>query len=279
MEYTLEGNKRGAVGSLVPFGEKMRNKQQLSPEVIYELVAYSGFRKHFHLGGLEATRELIELCHIDQDEYVLDVGCGTGKTACYIAKRYGCRVVGADILERMVNRANERAKKEGVEDRVRFRVADAQSLPFEDNLFDVVIGEFITGLLGDKQRGANEYLRVTKPGGYVGLNEATWIKTPPPMELVEYLSRTYGFKREILTSDGWAELLAGTGLGDIVARAYKVNSLSNKRDDVKDLLRVWHRALYLYIRSSAFRKFIKEALSIPKNLLEYFGYGIYVGRK
>jgi len=258
----------------------MENKKRLSPEVIYELVAYVGFKKHFHLGGLRATKELIELCHIDRDKYVLDIGCATGKTACYIAKGYGCRVVGVDILERMVNRANERAKKESVEDRVSFRVANAQNLPFEDNLFDVVIGEFITGLLDDKQKGVNEYLRVTKPGGYIGLNEATWIKTPPPAGLVEYLSSTYGVKGEIPTSDGWKELLEGSGLRDIVVRTYKVNALSDWRNDLIDLLRVWHRALYLYIRSPAFRRFIKEAkLSFPKNLLEYLGYGIYVGRK
>ena len=257
----------------------MESKKQLSPELIYEMVAYVGLTKAFHVGGLNATRELIELCHIDRDKYVLDVGCGNGKTPCYVAKEYGCRVVGVDILERMIDRSNERAKREGVVDRVEFRVADAQSLPFQDNLFDVVIGEFITGLLDDKQKGANEYLRVTKPGGYVGLNEATWMKTPPPTELVEYLSRTYGFTAEILTSDGWEELLAGTGLRDIVARAYKVKALSNKWDDLKDLLRVWHRALYLYIRSSAFRRHIKEGLSLPKNFLEYLGYGIYVGRK
>ncbi len=257
----------------------MENKKELSPEVIYEMVAYVGLRKYFHFGGLKATRELMELCPIDRDKYVLDIGCATGKTACYIAKEYGCRVVGVDILERMVERANERAKREGVEGRVEFRVADAQDLPFEDNLFDVVIGEFITGLLDDKQREVNEYLRVTKPGGCVGLNEATWIKTPPPTELVEYLSGIYGIKGELLTSDGWEELLVGTGLRDIVVRAYKVKALSNKRDDVIDLLRVWHRVLYLYIRNSAFRRFIKEGLSIPKSLLEYFGYGIYVGRK
>lgn len=257
----------------------MENKKQLSPELIYEMVAYVGCTKAFHVGGLNATRELIELCHIDRDKYVLDVGCATGKTACYIAKGYGCRVVGVDILERMIDRAKERAKREGVEDRVEFRVADAQNLPFEDNLFDVVIGEFITALLDDKQKGANEYLRVTKPGGYVGLNEATWMKTPPPTELLEYLSRTFGLKGEILTPDGWEELLVDAGFKDIVVRAYKVEALSNKWDDLKDFLRVWHRAVYLYIRSSAFRRFIKEGLSLPKNFLEYFGYGIYVGRR
>lgn len=158
-------------------------------------------------------------------------------------------------------------------------MADAQKLPFEDDLFDVVIGEFIIGLLDDKESGVNEYLRVTKPGGYVGINEATWIKTSPPTELAEYLSRTCGVKGEIPTSDGWEELLTGTGLRDVVVRTYKVNVLSEKRENLKDVLRVWYRALYVYIRSSAFRRFIKEARSIPKSFLEYWGYGLYVGKK
>jgi len=254
----------------------MENKKQLSPEKIYELQAYVGFTTHF--GGLKATRELVELCHIDKEKYVLDVGCGTGKTPCYLAKRHGCRAVGVDISKRMIDRANERAKKEGVEDRVEFRVADAQNLPFEDDLFDVVIGEAITALLEDRQKGVSEYVRVTKPGGYVGLIEATWIKIPPPKELVEYLSRTYGFKEEIPTSDGWKELLKGTGLRDLVVRTYKISGLGD-RDNLKDVMRAWHRVLSLYVKSPAYRKFVKEALTIPKTLFEYLSCGIYVGRK
>lgn len=57
------------------------------------------------------------------------------------------------------------------------------------------------------------------------------------------------------------------------------DGISNKWDDFKDFIRVWHRALYTYIISSAFREFVNEAFTIPKNLVEYFGYGIYVGRK
>ena len=257
----------------------MENKKRLSPEVIYEQVAYIGFRKYFHLGGMKATAELIELCGIDKDTYVLDVGCGTGKTACYLAKNYGCKVVGIDILERMIERANERARREHVEDRVEFRVADAQNLPFKDETFDRVIGEWITGLLEDKERATKEYFRVTKSGGYVCLNEATWIKTSPPKELAEYISQTFGIKGEIPTSDGWQGLLKDSGLRDIKVKTYQVNTLSNNWGDLKDLMRVFHKALYLYIKSPAFRKFIKETLSLPKNLLEYFGYGIYVGRK
>ena len=99
----------------------MVNKKQLSPEEIselepsyFELQAYWGATKH--MGGLRATKELIELCHINKGKYVLDVGCGVGITPCYIAKRHGCRVVGVDISEGMIDWSNERAKREGVED-------------------------------------------------------------------------------------------------------------------------------------------------------------------
>lgn len=257
--------------------KKMENKKQLSPEKIYELLADAGYTKH--LGGLKATRELADLCNVNRDRYVLEVGCGIGKTACYIAKRYGCRVIGIDICEGMIDRSNERAKREGVADRVEFRVADAQNPPFEDDFFDAVIGEEIATLL-DKRRAVSEYMRVTKPGGYIGLNEITWIRTPPPTEMAEYLSRVYGFRGEILTSDGWEELLQDTGLREIVVRTHKVNPLSETLDGFKDLLRAWDRALSLYIRSSAFRRFMKEGLSLStKKVFEYVGYGIYVGRK
>ncbi|MBA7504549.1 2-methoxy-6-polyprenyl-1,4-benzoquinol methylase, mitochondrial [subsurface metagenome] len=269
----------------------MESKKQVSLEEIskleppyFELQAYWGITKHY--GGLKATRELIELCHINKGKYVLDVGCGVGVTSCCLAKRYGCRVVGVDLSERMIDRSNERAKREGVEDRAEFRVADAQNLSFEDILFDVVICESVNAFVEDKQRAVSEYVRVTKPGGYIGLNECTWIKAPPPTELVEYLSRIVGVK-EILTSDGWQELLGGSGLRETVARIYKTNALGQfinriRQLGLKDYLRGWHRFLSLYIASPSFRRFIKEGWppkNISKSFFGYLGYGIYVGRK
>ena len=251
----------------------------------FDFAAEVGLTKR--LGGLGATDELIELCHIDKGSYVLDVGCGVGVTPCYLAKRHGCRVVGVDIHERMIDRSNERAKREGVEDRVEFRVADAQDLPFEDDLFDAVITESVTAFPEDKQRAVNEYVRVTKPGGYVGLNESTWLKAPPPPELVEWVSQDLGANAEALTSDGWAGLLEGAGLREIVVRTYEIDT----RNEAKEILRrygcggmlgVLCRILALYAKNPAYRRFVKEVREgggTPENLDEYFGYGIYVGRK
>jgi len=88
-------------------------------EHFFDFAAEVGLTKH--LGGVRATEELIELCNIGQGKYVLDVGCGAGVTPCFIAKKCGCRVVGVDILEGMVEKSRERAKKEGLSDRVEFR--------------------------------------------------------------------------------------------------------------------------------------------------------------
>ncbi len=170
-------------------------------QTFFDFAAEVGITKH--IGSLEATEALVELCHISKGKNVLDVGCGVGVTPCFIAKRYGCRVVGVDILEGMVERSKERAKREGVMDRVEFRIADAQDLPFEDDLFDAVITESVTAFPKDKQKAVNEYARVTKPGGYVGLNESTWLKVPPPPELIAWACQDLGANVSPLISAEW----------------------------------------------------------------------------
>ncbi|MDD5702533.1 MAG: class I SAM-dependent methyltransferase, partial [Dehalococcoidales bacterium] len=108
----------------------MESKEQSSPEKTsalenpyFEVQAYWGMTKH--MGGLKATEHLVELCHVTHDKYLLIVGCGVG------AKKYGCRVVGVDLSAKMIDRAEERAKRRGVENKVEFTIADAQDLPFE----------------------------------------------------------------------------------------------------------------------------------------------------
>ncbi|MFC1484489.1 class I SAM-dependent methyltransferase [Candidatus Neomarinimicrobiota bacterium] len=251
----------------------------------FDFAAKVGLTKH--VGGLEATEAIIEQCHIGEGKYLLDVGCGVGLTPCHIVKRFSCKVVGVDINEGMIEKSEQRAKREGVADRVEFKVADAQELPFEDDLFDAVITESVTAFPEDKQRAVNEYVRVTKPGGYVGLNESVWLKVPPPPELVAWASRDLGANVQPLTSDGWVELLEGAGLSEIVAETYEINVRNEakgifRRYGFGGMLAVIFRMLSLFAKSPAYRKFVKEVKKegvAPENLHEYFGYGLFVGRK
>ena len=228
----------------------------------FEFAAEVGLTKH--IGGLEATEALLQLCHIGKGVYVLDVGCGVGVTPCYIAKKYGCRVVGVDISPRMVERSSERAKREKVSEEVEFKVADAQDLPFEDALFDAVMTELVTAFPADKQKAVDEFARVTKPGGYVGLNESAWLKVPPPPDVVAWASQDLGANVSPLTCEAWVGLLEVAGLREIETRIYTIKT----RDEERGILRrygwgammgVMGRMVLLYARSPAYRKFVREA--------------------
>ena len=267
-------------------------KEQLSrgkiseaePESYYfDLQASWGLTKH--MGGLEATRTLLEACHIDTASYVLDVGCGVGITACYLATDYGCNVVGVDLSELMVERSKERATRKNIEDRVEFKIVDAHDLPFKAGVFDAVICESVVAFSKDKQKVIREYARVTKSGGCVGINEVTWVETPPP-ELVEYISRALGHA-EFLDPAGWTVLLEQAGLTNVAARVYKTSALRQWASEVRqmnpsDYVGAWKKFFSLCIKSRAARTWLKELSIPPRSILrifKYFGYGIYVGVK
>jgi ubiquinone/menaquinone biosynthesis C-methylase UbiE len=251
----------------------------------FDFAAEVGLTKH--IGGIEATEALIELCRITKDSFVLDVGCGVGATPCFLVKRVGCRVIGVDISDKMVARSWERAKREKVIDRVEFKTADAQGLPFEDNYFDAVITESVTAFPEDKQKAVNEYARVTKPGGFVGLNETSWLKVPPPPEVVAWAAQDVGASVKPLTPVEWTGLLKTAGLIELQAKTFPVNTQVEAKGILRrygfgGMLGVMSRMFLLYVKSPAYRKFVKgvnQGGITPPNLEEYFGYGLFVGRK
>lgn len=67
-----------------------------------------------HPGGINLTKEIFKSENISTTSHILDVGCGTGQTAAYIAHKYGAKVTGIDINSIMVAKATERMKKKNV---------------------------------------------------------------------------------------------------------------------------------------------------------------------
>jgi arsenite methyltransferase len=268
----------------------MESKKVSTPEdefSYFDVQAYWGVTKH--MGGVDATDELASLCHIRKEQCILEVGCGTGVSACHLAKRYGCRVICVDLSGKMIEWSMKRALRKSIKHEMIFFIADAQNLPFEDSIFDVVLCESVTAFPKDKQRAVSEYMRVTKAGGYVGMNEGTWVKESPPLELVEYIVRTMAGAK-FLPADGWRALLKAAGLAEIVVRTYKVDAFSQRLNEMKgldfqdrlDRLRGVKDFVNLYTRNSNFRKYAKKIMPssrIIKDLFAYLGYGIYVGRK
>lgn len=98
-----------------------------------------------------------------QGKKVLDYGCGNGVHSIFPA-RQGAEVIGIDLSETSLKIARERAKKEGVEDKIEFLLMDCESLKFPDNSFDIIFdGGTFSSL--DLKKVLPELARVLKPDG------------------------------------------------------------------------------------------------------------------
>lgn len=117
-----------------------------------------------------ASDDLAEALEIFPGERVLDVACGSGNGAIAAARRAWGNTVGLDFVPQLLEHARERAKVEGLE--VEFVEGDAQQLPFGDGEFDVAMSIFGAMFAPDQEKTASELLRVTKPGGRIGM--ANW---------------------------------------------------------------------------------------------------------
>lgn len=253
-------------------------------ETFFDFAAEVGFTKH--LGGVAATDELAKLCQVERDKHILDVGCGAGVTACYLVREYGCRVTGVDILAEMVDGSRQRAAREKLAERLIFEVADAQELPFDDATFDAVITESVTSFPADKLKAVREYARVTKPGGWVGLNESTWLKEPSP-EIVAWMDQDIAGNPRPLMPEQWRRLLEQAGLQEIMVETQVIEAAAEARSmmqryGLRGMLGIWWRMFGLFLRKPAYRSFVKGLRQQgvgPTDLDDYLGYGLYVGQR
>lgn len=126
-----------------------------------DLAALDGF----HIRGRAATVELANRAAISPAHTVLDVGCGLGGSARYLATEYGCATVGIDLTNEYIDVATKLVEIIGLADRVTFRHASALDLPFERESFDWVWTEHAQMNIKDKALFYREIARVLKPRG------------------------------------------------------------------------------------------------------------------
>ena len=121
----------------------------------------------------------VELASPPPDGSALDVATGTGDLAIALALAMGAggEVVGSDFSTRMLELA--RAKAAGLDEPIRFEVANALELPYPDDAFDVATVGFGARNFSSLERGLSEMVRVVKPGGRVVVLEITTPTRPP----------------------------------------------------------------------------------------------------
>lgn len=123
----------------------------------------------FHVGGRAATEALAGRMALTAGDRVLDIGCGLGGTARFIAARWGCRVTGIDLTAGFIDAARLLTGWVGLGDRVSFHQGDALALPFPDGSFDAAVMLHVGMNVPDKERLFREIARIMAPGGRLGI--------------------------------------------------------------------------------------------------------------
>jgi ubiquinone/menaquinone biosynthesis C-methylase UbiE len=119
----------------------------------------------FHIRGYQSTKELAELCNIEPNMKILDVGSGIGGTARFLALQYGCFVTGLDIIGEYTRTASNLSAILKLYNKTEFKTGDASQLPFQDEAFDVVWTENVQMNIENKNNFYSEIYRVLKRGG------------------------------------------------------------------------------------------------------------------
>lgn len=162
-----------------------------------------------------AAEAFVDQLDIKSGMKVLDVACGSGNLAV-LAAMEGAEVSGVDIAPNLINAARKRAYRNGLE--IDFQEGDAESMPYEDNSFDVVMTMFGAMFCPRPDVVVEELVRVAKPGGTIAM--ANWTPTgfagqmfklsakylpppdmPPPVQwgVPEIVAERFGDRVENLT--------------------------------------------------------------------------------
>ncbi|MDR7076808.1 ubiquinone/menaquinone biosynthesis C-methylase UbiE [Neobacillus niacini] len=163
-----------------------------------------------HPGGIQLTKEIFKSERITPTTHILDVGCGTGQTAAYLATQYGAIVTGIDINPVMVEKAKTRMATYQLP--VKIIQGSIENFPLKDETFDFIISESVLSFV-KKPRSLTEIFRLLKGGGRFIANELTINQRIDPSNKKE-ITQFYGLDSLLMERD-WITLLQRTGFKEI----------------------------------------------------------------
>jgi SAM-dependent methyltransferase len=188
---------------------------------------------------------------------VLEVGCGWGELAEWIARETGAEVVAVDLSPRMVELTSARG--------IDASVADVQDLPFADGTFDLVVAAWMLYHVPDLDRGLAEIARVLRAGGTLVAATNSRFHLHELRELVGSGPSTLKFSREDgedhlrphfatierVDVDGVLELPDGESIEDYVGASISMSPFIANLPQVIDVPFVAHRGSSVFVGRKA----------------------------
>jgi phosphoethanolamine N-methyltransferase len=164
-------------------------------------------------GGLASAQAITALLHLRPGMQVLDVGCGLGGSAFYMASQYGVKVHGVDLSHNMIALAHVRCTEAGLSDRVTFEQGDI--LTFNPSRhYDCVYSRDAFLHIQDKSRLLRVLMTCLKPGGRLVFTDYTCGEGEKSHSFQAYIQQR-GY--DLHTVNGYATLLLNSGFTSILA--------------------------------------------------------------
>ena len=167
MNKELEVSTHYEHGSLIKVIEDGFNREGKAPSDI--TLDDMSVIDEFHIGGRQASEEFLDQLQLEERSLVLDVGCGLGGPARFVASRFECLVSGIDLTQEYVDTGNVLSNWVGLDKKVILQQGSAMALPFPDGQFDAAYMMHVGMNIADKKSLFSEVFNVLKPGGIFGI--------------------------------------------------------------------------------------------------------------
>jgi ubiquinone/menaquinone biosynthesis C-methylase UbiE len=163
-----------------------------------------------HPGGFVLTKKLLYDLSLSPTSRILEVGCGSGKTASYLYHQYKSDVTAIDINEKMLQKAKQRFQQEKIP--IKLYTADTEKLPFSNRSFDVILSESVTSFT-NVRKSLHEYVRVLNDDGLMLAIEMTTERLLLENEQKE-IETVYGIRRTY-TEKEWICFIQNAGFKNV----------------------------------------------------------------
>ena len=151
-----------------PYADSDKNKREQVEMMFDNIAPKYDLLNHSLTAGIDKIwrRKAIKIASRNNPHKLLDIAAGTGDFTILEAKRTNAEeIIGIDISQNMLNVAIEKARKQNLQDRIKFMKADSLSMPFDNDYFDAATVGFGVRNFADIPAGLREIHRVLKPGG------------------------------------------------------------------------------------------------------------------
>ncbi len=162
----------------------------------------------FHPGGPDLSARLVHSLNLPEEARVLDVACGIGTTTLMMARQFGLDAVGVDFSEANIEKARQ-ASAQTPPVIVSFFQRNADSLMLPSASLDAVVCECAVSTFSNQSQVVDEFARVLKPGGVVGISDMV-VNGELPDEVARHVA-PWTCMSEARTVAGYQQLFLDAG--------------------------------------------------------------------